>query len=66
MAELLPCPICGYDAKLITVGDNKDLFVYQCVECGYIKAKMSEARRTRRGAKKVWNTRTPKERGADK
>ena len=66
MAELLPCPICGHDAKLIRVGDWKQYFVYQCAECGYIKAKTSEARLTKRGAKKVWNTRTPKERGGEK
>lgn len=61
MTELKPCLLCGREAKLITVGDNRDLFVYQCAECGYIKAKTSEARRTKWGARKVWNTRTPKE-----
>lgn len=55
MTELLPCLLCGGEAKLIKVGDNRDLFVYQCAECGYIKAKTSEARRTKWGARKVWN-----------
>ena len=63
MAELKPCPFCGGEAKLIKVGDNRNFFVYQCSECGFIKAKPSEASLTQWGAKRVWNTRTPKERG---
>ena len=66
MAELLNCPLCDGKAKLIKVGDNRSLFVYQCSECGYIKAKNSEACLTPWGAKRVWNTRTQKERGGEK
>jgi ribosomal protein L37AE/L43A len=63
MAELKPCPICEGKANLKRVGDNKNLFVYQCSECGFIKVKTSDVSLTPWGAKRVRNKRTPKERG---
>ena len=49
------CPRCGTSPRLLRVGDNRDLWVCTCMECGYTPAKNGEARSTIRGAVKVWN-----------
>lgn len=49
------CPHCGTIPGLRRVGENRNLFVCTCTECGYTPAKNGEARRTVRGAVKVWN-----------
>lgn len=51
------CPRCGTRPGLRRVGDNRDLWVCSCMECGYTPAKNGEARSTVRGAVKVWNRR---------
>lgn len=53
--KMEPCPLCGCAPELKTVGDNKELLVYQCGHCGYIAAKSGEAKYTERGARKIWN-----------
>lgn len=54
--KIKPCPKCGNTLPGIRyVGDNRDLRVMVCQECGYCPAKMGEAKPTIRGAIKVWN-----------
>lgn len=62
MAELLPCT-CGSDD--IAVFEERYFFFptnafIKCQKCGRTVEK-----RTLKSAVKLWNTRTPKERGAD-
>ena len=56
MAELKRCP-CGAMPVARRVGDRKEYFVFRCPECGYVAAKLDEARITIWGAKRVWNRR---------
>ena len=60
MAELLPCPFCGNDARRYY--GNHDMYGITCQNCsakiyGYAN---------KASATKAWNTRTPKERGGEK
>lgn len=50
-----PCEKCGGWPRFKRVGDWKDLFVCECMSCGYIRAKSYEARRSVIGALLVWN-----------
>lgn len=63
MRELLHCPFCGGEANVVTNGNG--FFNVSCQNeecCGYATfLKYS----TKSIAIKRWNTRTPKERGAD-
>lgn len=42
---------------------QKQFIILCCPECGYTAAKNGEARRTLRGAVRVWNKRIKEERG---
>ena len=64
MAELLPCPFCGstdlrYDGYWCCSFNG---FYVRCLNCDA----SATPKGTKRAARKAWNTRTPKERGADK
>ena len=59
MAELLPCPFCGGEARRYY--GNTDCYGITCKKCtckiyGYAN---------KASATRAWNTRTPKERGVD-
>ena len=58
MAELLPCPFCGGEADFLSGGTIK------CKKCGGAFL-VTNPLISRYEVAKVWNTRTPKERGAD-
>ena len=60
MNEVNPCPKCKTTAIpiLLRVGDNRGYFVVGCPNCGYVAANPSEARRTVRAARRLWNRRT--------
>ena len=55
MAEPSMCPVCGCKPVVRYVGDYKQFFILQCPYCGYIAAKIDEARSSKRDAIKVWN-----------
>ena len=63
MKKLEFCPKCGTRPGFRMVGDNKQFIILCCPECGYTAAKNGEARRTLRGAVRVWNKRIKEERG---
>ena len=66
MAELLPCPFCGGKAK--EVANYLGQLSVVCEGCGakVFFIKDDYALRKHSELTKAWNTRTPKERGADK
>jgi hypothetical protein len=68
MAELLPCPFCGGEAGLFEVkGIGNDLLGYTvgCTEAHCEIRPSITKDLDKEGVIKAWNTRTPKERGAD-
>ena len=76
MAELLPCPFCGGEAVMYHQSSkytDYDGNYIHCLECG-CRTKLFEClgttgkthKDTKAEAIKVWNTRTPKERGGEK
>ena len=63
MAELLPCPFCGNEKIYCEdAGHKTDVWFIQCDDCGATFPHFD----SKEEAIKVWNTRTPKERGGDK
>lgn len=62
MAEikLKPCPFCGGQPELKTVGDYHSLYVYACQSCGKTPVLSYEAASTVKGATKTWNRRVIK------
>lgn len=56
--DIEPCPKCSCKPMYVRVGDNKQYAILRCPYCGYVPAKLDEARSTRRGAIKVWNKAT--------
>lgn len=55
MKKIKLCPRCNYGPLFRFVGDNKQFLILECPECGFCPAKIGDARRTIRGAIKVWN-----------
>lgn len=51
------CPKCGGQPVYRMVGDNKQYYILECGSCGYIAAKLNEARHTKLGARLLWNRR---------
>lgn len=59
--ELEPCKVCGStELKLRKVGDHKNLYIYECSNCGHkpsVNGRCSgNARSTTKEARKLWNT----------
>lgn len=52
-----PCPKCGDQPNVYSVGDNKQFYVAKCSRCGYTPVKSHEAARTMLGAIRIWNKR---------
>jgi Lar family restriction alleviation protein len=62
MAELLPCPFCGStNIDCTNVGRNIDMWYVQCDNC-YATFPQFDSKEE---SIEAWNTRTPKEKGAD-
>ena len=72
MAELLPCPFCGGNAKFISFVDacsHRPACLVRCNDCGALTKDFVAEDSTfsyKDEAKNAWNTRTTKERGGDK
>lgn len=49
------CPLCSHEAKLVRVGDNKDLFIVRCSECGLELAPWDMAKVIEGDAIYLWN-----------
>lgn len=63
MAELLPCPFCGKEIHILYIGGG---WLWQHkIESLYPSCPIEYSRKysTKEELVKVWNTRTPKERG---
>ena len=66
MAELLPCPFCGGEARIIVVEKGVHSII-QCTTyyCGFMRHSFNNGDTDEHAALRLttaWNTRTPKER----
>ena len=52
-----PCPKCGNQPNIYSVGDDKQFYVAKCNRCGYTPARPYEATIAILDAIKVWNKR---------
>ena len=69
MAELKPCPFCGGEAGLFEIkGIDNDLLAYVvgCMEDNCEIRPSIQKELDKEVVIKIWNTRTPKERGGGK
>lgn len=53
--DIKPCEKCGGYPFIRKVGDHKNLYIYECTSCGFVKAKTHEARANPLDALRVWN-----------
>lgn len=53
--EIKPCEKCGGWPYVRKIGDNKKLYIYECVSCGFVKAKLHEAKKNPLDALRIWN-----------
>lgn len=52
--EIIPCPYCGSEPKLIRCGDQKEYYVYICGECYNTPVPYDKATKPS-AARKHWN-----------